>query len=197
MNQSKLTIIFLCLSLSGCELINRYKIVEVEQQSQEVTEKPDIDRFCVVADVDPLYDNNCDLSYWLSFWIDNNNRSWVQRKSAIAMLGDGTFDKFRKILLSQGKGTPFQDRLRAQTWLDELIPAVTPWMQSFLKVLVYQPSQEMLEFESALTILSRLNGNQSEELEEQLQQIREQQQQIEQLLKIEASMMEKREGINQ
>ncbi len=197
MNKSRLGIILLSLSLSGCELVNRYKIVEVQQESQEVSEKPSANGFCVVTEEDPLLDNNCDLSYWLSFWIDNNNRSWVQRKNAIAMLGDGTFDKFRKILLSQGKGTPFQDRLRAQTWLDELMPLVSPWMKSFLKVLVYQPSQEMLEFESALTILSRVNGNQSAELEEQLQQIREQQQQIEQLLKIEASMMEKREGINQ
>lgn len=196
----KLRLVVCCMSflfLSGCELVNKYKIVEMEDVPQVVSDKPVINQYCLVKDAEPLIENNCDLSYWLTFWMENNNRSWVQRKSEIGKLGDSHFDRFKKVLLSQGRGTPFQDRLRAQSWAEELRPVLSPWMQNFVKVLVYQPSQELLEFESALTILTRVNTNQSVELEEQQEQLQEQQQQIEQLLKIEASMMEKREGINQ
>lgn len=189
-----LTLSFL---LTGCELVNRYKIVEVKTDQQALSERSDAGKFCIDGQADPLINNNCELTYWLSYWVENNDRTWAQRKDKIKKLGTNTFDQFRKVLLSQGKGTPYQDRLRAQTWMDELHPKLSPWMQRFVKVLVYQPSQEMLEFESALTILSRVNGNQAAELESLMLKIQEQQQQIEQLLKIEASMMEKREGINQ
>lgn len=139
----------------------------------------------------------CHVPYWIEFWMDSVALTWSQRKSQIQALGEGRNDMLRKVLLSQGRGTPYQDRLRAQNWADQLLPSLPQSLQRLVQLLVYQPSQELLEFESALAILTRLNAAQAKELEQQQQRLAEQQQQIEQLLKIEASMMKTQEGINQ
>ena len=74
-------------------------------------------------------------------------------------------------------------------------------MQDMLSVMIYHPSQVLLESESAVVTLSKINGGQSTRIEEQQalvdqqrEQIEEQRSQIEQLLKIEASIMDNAKG---
>lgn len=190
--------------MSGCALIEQQKHPEVEPPQAPVSavEKP----LCWVEEQGSVInlDENCDLSYWLQYWVDIDELTWPQRRAMIEQLGEEPANILRKILLSQSRGTPYQARLRAQGWADELMPDLTSVMRDILMVLVYKPSQELLEFESALTILSQINTSHSREIAEQRQQLQdqqqrlqEQQQQIDQLLKIEASMMEKREDISQ
>ena len=198
MRWAKLAIWPLLLTLSGCQLLDEYRTANSES-SADVAEVDTSEegRICLIdAQAKGVSEHNCDLIYWLTFWVEHNSRPWQERKQAIAELGQETEDVFRKVLLSQGKGTPYQARLRAQNWATELTPKLTPAMQDLLTVLVFQPSQELLEFESALVILTRVNADQSRELEAQQERIKEQQKQIEEFLKIEASMMEKREGID-
>lgn len=185
--------------LSGCEVLQQFQQqpaqtenVEVEPQQQE-----EATRVCLFDQPELAFEHNCDLGYWINFRVEHDAVSWPKRRNMIAELGDGADDTLRKILLSQSKGTPYQNRLRAQGWADQLNPSLTSEMREILNVLVYGPSQEILEFESALTVLSRLNTEQLKELEKQKYQLEEKQQQIDQLLKIEASMMEKKEGISQ
>ncbi|MDP5039333.1 MAG: hypothetical protein NWQ26_00465, partial [Paraglaciecola sp.] len=83
----------------------------------------------------------------------------------------------------------YNDRLRAQRWIEILLPELSEEMQQFVKVMVYQPSQDLLELESALVTLGRVNSNLSQANEEQKLMIEKQKNQIEQLLKIEASIM--------
>ena len=64
-------------------------------------------------------------------------------------------------------------------------------MSQILRVIVYQPNQELLEFESAIATLSKVNTSQSRTIEDQQRRLEQQQQQLEQLLKIEASMADK------
>ncbi|WP_343856388.1 hypothetical protein [Aliiglaciecola litoralis] len=192
-----LTVIIAVWSVSGCALIESLINTDVEQN--KTAETANSERLCWVDEQSSsiTMDNNCDLDYWLQYWVEVDALSWPKRRTLIDELGENATSKLRKIFLSQSRGTPYQARLRAQSWADELMPHLTSSMRSLLSVLVYKPSQEMLEFESALTILSQINTNQSKELDEQRQRLQEQQQQIDQLLKIEASMMEKREGISQ
>jgi uncharacterized coiled-coil protein SlyX len=66
-------------------------------------------------------------------------------------------------------------------------------------VLVFESSQQILELESAISILSRLNTQQEITIEEmqtalvsRSQELSKQQKQVEQLLNIEASMSEQK-----
>lgn len=179
---------FSCWLLSGCTVIEKWKHSEgSNDKAVEIAE------YCVVEEQTSDVPNNCDLRYWLAYWIENDQLRWSQRRDKINQLGETPADTFKKILLSQSKGTPYQARLRAQGWADQLLPELSEPMRNLIKVLVYNPSQELLEFESALIILTRINTNQSKELDAQTDRLQEQQQQIEQLLKIEASMMQQTE----
>jgi uncharacterized coiled-coil protein SlyX len=102
-----------------------------------------------------------------------------------------------KILLSQPTDTPYNQRLRAQNWVVKIEGQTSPAMNVLLDQLIYQTSQQLLEFESAITILSRVNVRQQKaitELEQQLskreQEIQKQQEQVDKLLKIETDLIE-------
>lgn len=184
--------------LSGCKLLDGFKespeaekIIPVVEVNQNQVCLVDVEEGQVAPE------HNCDLIYWMGYWIDKNRQPWLQRKSEIAHLGESTVDLFKKVLLSQGKDTPYQDRLRAQSWAVQLKPQLEAGWSDILEQLIYLPSQELLEFESALAILTRVNGNQLQEMEEQKALLLQRQQQIDEFLKIEASMMEKREEIDQ
>ena len=93
-------------------------------------------------------------------------------------------------MLSQGKNTPFQDRLRAQRWVESILPKLSLQMRRFILVALYYPSQGLLEMESALVTLSKINTHQASNIEEQQFLLNKQQNQIDQLLNIEASIMQ-------
>jgi hypothetical protein len=141
--------------------------------------------------------DNCNISPWLHYWSDVNTITWPQRKARIETLGDGPADTLKKILLCQGKGTPYQNRLRAQGWAESLKSHITSEMQHFLTIAIYQPSQELLELESALVTLSKINANQAGRIEEQQILQEQQKNQIEQLLNIEAAIMDNSKGDTQ
>ncbi len=187
-----LTIMGMALLLSGCQLLdNTNKSPQTNKQVPTISLESEI---CLLDTfVQPLQ-YNCDIGFWISFWTQVNDEPWLSRKLKIDELGEDVESRLKKILLSQGPDTPYQDRLRAQNWSEQLFPQFTIRMQQILMTLIYQPSQQILEFESALAILTRINASQSSELEAQRSQLLEQQQQLEQLLKIEASLMESREG---
>jgi hypothetical protein len=96
----------------------------------------------------------------------------------------------KKILLSQGKSTPYQDRLRAQGWVESILPKLSQHMRRFILIALYHPSQDLLELESALVTLSKINTQQSFKIEEQQLLLKKQQSQIDQLLNIEASIIQ-------
>ncbi len=186
---------FMTLSLSGCQVLDNVQGAESSDKVQSGT-----NNWCLLNESGPYQQtlsHNCNLHYWLDYWVAHDELSWPKRRDLIEKLDDSPDGLLKKVLLSQAKGTPYQNRLRAQGWADQLLPLLTTQMKNLLYVMIYQPSQERLEYESALTILTRINTNQSKSLDAQQEQLNEQQQQIEKLLKIEASMMEKREGINQ
>lgn len=178
--------------LTGCAALQ--DIGRKKTPSAEVHQASEL---CFVESQVDSFEHNCNFEYWINFWVEHDELSWPKRRAMIENLGNAPSDTLKKILLSQGRGTPYQNRLRAQSWADELAPSLTAKMQNIVEVLIYRSSQELLEFESALTILTRINTNQSKELDAQQQRLLEKQRQIDQLLKIEASMIEKREGINQ
>jgi len=108
-----------------------------------------------------------------------------------------------KVLLSQGDDTPYRNRLRAQKWIEELQMLTDKSMTQVLDILIFQPSQQLLELESAITILSKVNGRQEKtiaaqeiQLVEKNEEIEKQRKQVEQLLDIEASMVNQNRSVS-
>ena len=188
--KSKLLLGFSTLVLfTSCELIQSSTSAP---SKVEVLNEPLV---CVWKNV--LEANECKIEYWLKFWYEIEDISWPERKKQIDTLSEQDADVLKKVLLSQGKSTPFQARLRAQGWVESILPKLSQQMHDFIVVALYDPSQGLLEMESALVTLSKINTHQSANIEEQQillnkQQIllKKQQNQIDQLLNIEASIIQ-------
>jgi hypothetical protein len=95
----------------------------------------------------------------------------------------------KKVLLSQGRGTPFQYRLRSQVWVESNLHKLNQQMRHFIVVALYHSSQGLLEMESVLVTLSRISMYQSLHIEEQ-QILLDKKSQIDQLLNVEASFVQ-------
>lgn len=132
----------------------------------------------------------CESHYWLELWRSHVNIPWSERKILIAELGDTSTQRLQRFLLSQPLDTPYQARLRAQTDFQAVRPVLEPLFANLLEQLAYLPSQQLLEYESAITILSRVNTRQSLRIEEQAQKLLEQESKLIQLLRIEAEALE-------
>ncbi|KXI30623.1 hypothetical protein [Paraglaciecola hydrolytica] len=180
------------LTLSGCELIGNRKGADKKVEMTEQAETKD--DFCISSVTEIALEENCNMAFWLNYWSDIENKTWPQRKIQIEALGHDSSSILKKILLSQGKATPYQDRLRAQGWIESLLPRLSRPMRNFMSVAIYQPSQELLEMESALVSLSRISTDRSKQNDEYKILIDKQKSQIEQLLKIEASIIDKVNG---
>ena len=183
------------LAMNGCELIGDRKGGVKSDAAKEVIEHGiSNDSFCVSSITEEPVEHNCNITFWLNYWSDIENKSWPQRKTEIDQLGLDPTSTLKKILLSQGKATPYKDRLRAQSWIESMLPKLSPKMRNFMSVVVYQPSQELLEMESALVSLSRINTDLSSQKDQQKILLDKQKNQIEQLLKIEASIVNNENG---
>lgn len=174
--------------ISSCELLPSDK--------QKSAKKAIHLSICVWSESNEQQENDCDLDPWLRYWAAVENESWPQRKKLIDELSDNRTDLFKKVLLSQGKGTPYQSRLRAKIWLEALLPKFSKEMSDFILVALYQPSVELLELESAIVTLSKLTTRQDTKLVEQQLLLDKQSTQIEQLLSIETSIMESKQKDN-
>jgi hypothetical protein len=170
---------------SSCEILQPLKVT---QTTSKVLKNSSV---CVWENA--LQANECDIKFWLRFWSDIEAVSWPERKKQIDALSEQDDDVLKKVLLSQGKSTPFQDRLRAQGWVELILPKLTQQMRRFILVSLYYPSQNLLEMESAVVTLSKINTHQSINIEEQQILLDKQKSQIDQLLNIEASIMQSSE----
>jgi hypothetical protein len=177
------------LSLTGCELLNQ------QFGDLQVANTPENTYLCETSQATQVYEEFCSLRVWTEFIIDADILSWSERNQVIKNLGDEPKQKLQKILLSQAIETPYTNRLRAQNWLNDLKPLMDEKMVQVIEFTVEKPSQQILELESAISILSRVNSRQEKsinDLQETLnirsEEIQKQRDQVEQLLKIEANM---------
>jgi hypothetical protein len=166
--------------LQACELLNFPQ-----------KEKAAVENNCVVDLNDGKSSDLCDVSQWLDFVFDYQLVTWKDRKVIIDSLGKSDQDVLKKILLSQSVDTPYQDRLRAQLWAEDIMPNLEEPLQSFVKLLIYQPSQQVLELESAIVTLNKMNLKHAEEIDVMQALIKQHQDQLEQLLKLETNLVEK------
>ena len=192
MNLKLLIVMTNVIWLSSCGML------QPQKNAPDVIEITENQPVCIWKNASS--EDECEIEYWLTFWYEIEEVSWKERKSQILSLSEQDSDLLKKVLLSQGKSTPFQDRLRAQNWVETILPKLSQHMRRFILVALYQPSQDLLEMESALVTLSNINTHQSTTIEEQQTSLNKQQtlldkqqNQIEQLLNIETSIIQNNE----
>lgn len=191
------------LALSACEMLdksyknNKPSPAEVQSVATEPT------KLCMQEEHFNTFGKWCRLQHWLEYALTTQDLNWQQKKQRISELGATPVEVLEKVLLSQGSTTPYKDRLRAQAWVSKVQQQSSPVMQAALDILVVQNSQQLLEFESAIAILSRVNARHEREkaelqllLVEKQQQLEKQQQQVKQLLKIESDLNEQNRNAN-
>ena len=184
-----LVLVCTLLVLSACNLL-------------EKNEKPapvlSVGELCDSEVASSEFGEYCKVNHWNNKLIAFSEISWPERNKMIKDLGDRPVELLQKVLLSHGNDTPYASRLRAQNWISTLQTLSDKTMTQLLDILFYQANQQLLELESAITILSRVNARQSKALENQEALLAEkdktintQKRQVEQLLNIEASLVNK------
>lgn len=174
--------------LSGCQHLasfqqNKPQVTSIEPTCVFIvgqTEPPEL----------PVSAQQCQQSYWLAMWQTAIDQTWRERRAVIDSLSRTDPEKLQAFILSQPLDTPYQYRLRAQSQFDSLVDQLSPSFEQLLRDLAYTPSQKLLEYESAVTVLSQVNTRQKKLIDEQAQILQEQQEKLDQLLKIESTILE-------
>ncbi|MCW8107825.1 hypothetical protein OPS25_04840 [Alteromonas ponticola] len=188
--------------LAGCKLVPPPPVETEQPLPPEVvevkqTEPIDTSELCLVEKEVAEFEHRCDLAYWTSLWIKADEMSWPRRKDAINALGNSFEDKLTKIIFTLPISTPYQDRLRASHWLKEIQARLSPDFARLVKSIVQTPNEQILEYESAITLLSRVNTQQSQSIENLQKELEAQRKKVEELLQIEASLMDKNRSSQQ
>ncbi len=154
---------------------------------------PDVsdDEICMVARQHEEVEHNCDLAYWINLWVEADRTDWPQRKKIMAGLSSRFGDTLHRVLLSMPTDTPYQDRLRAQRLIKDITPLLTPEARVVVQTLLAHPNEQLLEFESAISLLSRVNARQASTIDNLKEELEAQQKKVEELLQIEATLMDK------
>ena len=185
------------LFMAGCTLTPDKDEKPVIRTSQPSVESHDEARCIFTAPSLTLDTAKCELDFWLDYWVRVDKMSWPNRETLIEQLTDEPDQLMQKVILSQPVNTPYKARLRAQHWLEQVLPTLTEPNQQRLIAVVQKPSEHMLEFESAITLLSKVNNGQDKTIAAQEQQISELKAQLEALLNIESNLMNQEEETQQ
>ncbi|MFT6087763.1 MAG: hypothetical protein ACI9UD_002010 [Glaciecola sp.] len=190
-----LLILLAMISLPGCSLLKSLKS-ELSEPSEVASLMAT--KYCESQDSIAYFEEYCNLDAWSEKLILSSTIPWPMRSDMIEALPQDPKSLLKKVLLSQGNDTPYRNRLRAQRWIEELKLVTDKSMTHVLDILIFQPSQQLLELESAITILSKVNNRQEKTIVAQEIQlllknteIENQREQVKQLLDIEASMVNK------
>ncbi|MFT5283282.1 MAG: hypothetical protein ACI94Z_002120 [Yoonia sp.] len=193
-----LLILLAMISLPGCSLLKSLK-----SELSELSEPSEVaslmaTKYCERQDSIAHFEEYCNLDAWSEKLILSSTIPWPMRSDMIEALPQDPKSLLKKVLLSQGNDTPYRNRLRAQRWIEELKSVTDKSMTHVLDIIIFQPSQQLLELESAITILSKVNNRQEKTIVAQEIQlllknteIENQREQVKQLLDIEASMVNK------
>lgn len=197
-------LLLVTLLLNGCILLNApVKPAELVASEELISKEPESKEPSYSEVCRGQLGEFCDYRMWVKYLIDNAEVKWPQRRQMIEDLSEEPVDMLKQVLLSQATDTPYQYRLRAQNTMSNLQDTVEPDIADALESLFFRPSQKQLEFESAITILTRINTQQkyeNEQLSTQIEaleiELEKQREQLQKLLDIEVEMVEQDAGGN-
>ncbi|MCH8536232.1 MAG: hypothetical protein LAT66_00550 [Alkalimonas sp.] len=187
-----LFILLLLLSLVGCQLLQ-------SESAQTSTEAEIVNDTAVEQVAEPeqdseliLADDGASLLTWLLFkdWVLNS--SMLQREQ-LQLSEDEQVADIQLSLLQLHPENNYLTRFRAQMQLAERLMVAPPELAAlFSWELAF--NQKLLEAESAVSALTRINGELQQELEQKAARNRELEQQIEALTQIEARLNQPENG---
>ena len=181
-----LFLLILLVSVAGCQLLPA-------EPDRTITEPEVVVNEPIEAEVEPeqepdlqLADDSSTLLAWLQFkdWVLNS--AMLQREQ-LQLHDDEQIGAIQLSLLQLHPENHYLTRFRAQMQLAERLAVAPPELATlFSWELAF--NQKLLEAESAISALSRMNGDLQQELEQQRARNRELEQQIEALTQIEARL---------
>ena len=178
--------------LSGCSLLSKQQSEQIYENKLMPAQEATLDEnLCLFVSAPPSFTHNCDFSYWLHVWINADETPWSERKLALAQLGHSEHDRLMAYLLSLPSDTPYQDRLRAQLGINDLLPELTDSALAIVNVVAIKPNTQLMELESAMSVLSKENTRRAKAAQQLREELEAQQQKLDELLQIEASLMDK------
>lgn len=178
--------------VSACGMLPE-KEVEKPTEIKEAT-KPKVvekDKLCWFDEAPQSFEHNCDWHFWSNVWLTADATPWVKRKQLIEALGNTEADKLNKYFLTLPTDTPYQDKLRAQLALDEVSPMFSDSARLLFNTIAVKPNKQQMELESAMSVLSKENARNVQALKALRAELDAQQQKLEELLQIEATLMDK------
>lgn len=134
-----------------------------------------------------LLDNSTTLSAWQSYRGDVLQMNSAQRDAVAKTLEKTPVGELQSLLLRIHPDTPYAVRFRAQTQLSEQLSRLPAGLAALLRW-DYVFNQKLLESESAVKALGRLNGQQQDNLDKLQKQNADLQKKIEALTQIEAKL---------
>ncbi|WP_394220949.1 hypothetical protein [Alteromonas gracilis] len=184
------------LVLTGCQSLSRNNDSSGGAETAAPVAKIERD-LCLFEEPPQGFEHNCDAAYWLNAWIAAANQPWIERKQTIKDLEDSAFDTLHAYLLTLPSDSPYQDRLRAQLALNEIAGAFTPLAQEVVKVIAGEQNNQLMQLESALVVLEQENTSRGERIKSLEKEAVNLRKKLEELLQIEATLMDKNRSTQQ
>tara|TARA_R110002126_G_scaffold161549_6_gene309382 strand:- start:398 stop:991 length:594 start_codon:yes stop_codon:yes gene_type:complete len=193
-----MTLLLLLITLSGCQLLRQPLPLPPEQAAEtidetESTASPD----SPVPEESPLRinDDPATLQAWVNYRASllHNRAPW--RESLSDITEPDPVQMLQRIILQLHPDTPYLTRLRVQMQLAEQIAMLPPGLAALISWdLTF--NQKLLETESAVSALTRLNAQQHDNIERLQKTNKELQKKIDALTQIEAQLNQSINGGN-
>ena len=183
-------LLLISLTLLGCQILPQPEPVLIEQASEQVSEQPaQAEPAPPVAEPPALTidESAKTLLAWVNYRAAILSRLDEERDALIAEVNQDEVWQLKRTMLQLHPDTPYLNRLRIQMQLSEQLTDLPPPLAELLSWdLAF--NQKLLEAESAVSALTRLNAQQHDNIE-RLQKInKELQKKIDALTQIEAQL---------
>ena len=189
-------LIVMLLMLTGCQsLLSKPKSSEpAPNEAARAILDEDI---CLFEHAPKDFEHNCDMRFWINEWVVASATSWSERKATIKEMGNSQYDIVRAYVLTLPNDTPYQDRLRAQLALDTLSEKFTASAKEVINVVAAEQHNQLMQLESALVVLEKENTQRGEALQQLRDDAVSLRKKLEELLQIEAALMDKNRSTQQ
>ncbi|WP_338516889.1 hypothetical protein [Alteromonas gracilis] len=191
-----ISVVIALMALTGCQMLKGLNDKALSPQPSENTQTL-ADAFCFFEQPPASFEYNCDPAYWLSLWLTADATQWNKRKASIKDLGTSEFDRLQAYIYTLPNDTPYQDRLRAQLAVNDMLDKFTPTAQRVVSVIASQQNTLLMELESALVVLEKENTSRAQQLEALTGEADNLRTKLEELLQIEATLMDKNRSTQQ
>ena len=185
----RIMLILLLVTLSGCQLLNQQRPVPEQATEPELTEQQPLpeDSKSSSEVVLSLSDDAATLQAWVNYRASLLNNRAVWRESLSDLSDPNPVQMLQRIILQLHPDTPYLTRLRVQMQLAEQIVALPPGLAALISWdLTF--NQKLLETESAVSALTRLNAQQHDNIERLQKTNKDLQKKIDALTQIEAQL---------